>query len=89
MREPEHLRWRVDSATYNIDLLPKQMVLDSLEKYRQELEKSIQGYRYLEKSLNDTGCPSHRMAVARRPICMLEGELCWVDEFVKELDEHS
>ncbi len=83
--EPEHLRWRVDIGTYNIDLLTTKKALGSLKEYRKKIQKNIQGYKDLDKFLTDSGCPSHRNAVARRPIRMLEGEVRWVDEFMKEL----
>ena len=87
LTEPEHTKWRVDLATYNIDLLPLDRALECLTAYRAKLEENLRGYRDLEKFLIDSGCPRHRLAVARRPLRLLEGEIGWVDEFVRELKE--
>lgn len=85
LAQPEHTKWRVDLATYNIDLLPLDRALGCLAAYRTKLEESARGYRDLEQFLIDSGCPRHRLAVARRPIRLLEGEIRWIDEFVAEL----
>ena len=85
--EPEHLRWRVDIGTYNVDLIDPQEAVDRLKEYREGLRKNLQGYKDLEKFLIDSDCPTHRKAVARRPQYMLAGELSWVEEFINELEE--
>ncbi len=85
LAEPQHLKWRVDVATYNVDLLPAGQVLECLARYRAKLEESVRGYRDLERFLTESGCPTHRLAVARRPVRLLEGEIRWVDEFTAEL----
>jgi DNA-binding PadR family transcriptional regulator len=85
LTEPEHAKWRVDLGTYNIDLLPLEQALDCLGAYRAKLEESVKGYHDLEKFLVDSGCPTHRLAVARRPVHLLEGEIRWLDSYVAEL----
>jgi DNA-binding PadR family transcriptional regulator len=85
LTEPEHTKWRVDLATYNVDLLAPARALDCLATYRVKLQERLQGYRDLEQFLVDSGCPRHRLAVARRPIHLLEAEIRWADEFVAEL----
>ncbi len=82
---PEHLKWRLDLATYNVDLLPPGQAVDCLATYRRRLEEQIRSYRDLEAFLVTSGCPAHRLALARRPVRLLEGELAWLDEFVREL----
>lgn len=89
LAEPQHLRWQVDLGTYNVDLLPASEALASIKRYRATLEANIRGYRDLERFLIDSGCPVHRLALARRPVRLLEGELRWVDEFVSELAERE
>ncbi len=83
---PEHLKWRVDLATYNVDLLPRSDALAALAAYRAKLETNIKGYRDLERFLIESGCPEHRLALARRPVRILEGEIAWLDEFVREVE---
>lgn len=86
---PEHLKWRVDLATYNVDLLPRDQALECLAAYRAKLEVNVKNYRDLETFLIGSGCPTHRLALARRPIRLLEGEIRWVDEFAAELAEDA
>lgn len=85
LSKPEHVKWRFDLATYNVDQLPKAQALECLAGYRAGLERDIKGYRDLEGYLIGAGCPTHRLALARRPIKILEGELGWLDEYVAEL----
>jgi DNA-binding PadR family transcriptional regulator len=86
LREPEHLKWRVDLGTYNLHLLPRAEARECLEEYRRRLEEGIECYRSLEVYLDSCGCPRHRCAVARRPIYLMEGEIRWVDEFLGSLE---
>jgi DNA-binding PadR family transcriptional regulator len=85
LAEPEHLKWRVDLATYNMDLLPLDQALDALTRYRTKLEENVKGYRDLEAFLVESECPAHRLAVARRPVYLIEGEIRWVDEYAGQL----
>lgn len=86
LSEPEHLKWRVDLATYNVDLLAKADALESLAAYRAKLEANAKGYRDLEAYLVESGCPQHRLALARRAVRLIEGETAWLDEFVREIE---
>ncbi len=86
LARPEHLKWRIDLATYNVDLLPKAEAIEALAAYRAKLEANIKGYRDLEGYLVGSGCPPHRLALARRPVRILEGEIAWLDEFVREIE---
>ncbi len=85
LTEPEHLRWGIDLGTYNVDLLPRNQALECLEEYRHKLEANIKGYRDLEAFLVEHECPIHRLAVARRPVHLLQAEIAWLDSFVEEL----
>ncbi len=85
LREPQHQRWRLDLATYNVDLLSREEAVACLERYRERLADDARGYRELDEFLAAEGCPGHRRAVARRPLRLIEGELTWVDEFLEEL----
>lgn len=84
--EAEHQKWRVDLATYNLDLLPPGAAREALAAYRRALEDRIRCYRELEAFLVAEECPTHRLAVARRPIHLLEGELRWLDAYAAELE---
>jgi DNA-binding PadR family transcriptional regulator len=85
LSDPEHVRWQVDIGTYNCDLLPPKAVQKALKEYRQALEKNIEGYKDLRQFLLDSGCPAHRMAIAVRPVFLLEGEIAWVDSYLAQL----
>lgn len=86
LEEPEHVRWRVDIGTYNLDLVDPTVAREQLALYRGKVEENIQGYRDLAKFLEESGCPRHRLGVATRPIHMLQGELAWLDEYVETLE---
>lgn len=81
----EHLRWQIDIGTYNCNLLPSKNVKDSLCLYRTQLKEKIDGYKDLLKFLQLSKCPFHRLAIASRPIFLLEAELKWVDSFIEQL----
>ena len=85
LAEPEHMKWRVDLATYNVDLVGTKQALAALKRYSDGVREQIDGYRELEKYLQASGCPRHRQALARRPVYLLEAELEWVEEFRREL----
>jgi DNA-binding PadR family transcriptional regulator len=82
---PQQQKWRVDLATYNLDLLPPEEAVACLEQYRRRLAEAARGYRALDKYLEGAGCARHRRAVARRPLRLIEGEKRWVEEFLDEL----
>ncbi len=82
---PEHKRWQIDIGTYNCNLLPDEKAQAALVKYRSALEKKIHEYEELQKFLQSSECPSYRFAVAIRPIFLLNGELQWVDSFLRQL----
>jgi DNA-binding PadR family transcriptional regulator len=82
---PEHMRWQLDIATYNSDLISKNELKQALEKYRAQLQKDIKGYQDLLQFLKDSDCPPHRFEVAKRPIVLLQADLTWVDSYLKTL----
>jgi len=86
LAEPDVVKSRIDIATYNIDLVPARSAIEALRTYRAALESRVSGYRDLEQYLRTSGCPPHRMAVARRPVHLLEAEVRWVDEFIGTLE---
>ena len=85
LAEPEHLKWRLDIAVSNLANLTRRQILQALARHRAALDKLIAGYRALEKFLADSGCPPYRMALARRPIRVYEGERLWLDEYIAEI----
>jgi DNA-binding PadR family transcriptional regulator len=85
LTEPEHTKWQIDIATYNLNLIPTVKAQTALTKYREGLQKNIQDYEALLKFLQDEECPSYRFAVAQRPIFLLKGELQWVDSYLEQL----
>ena len=85
LTEPEPMKWRVDLGIYNLDLLPVQEARTCLKAYRQKLEKGIACYRNLAEYMEGCDCSKSRCAVARRPIYLFEGEIRWVNDFIREL----
>jgi DNA-binding PadR family transcriptional regulator len=84
LTEPEHTKWQIDIATYNLNLIPTEKAQTALTEYRKKIEKKIQEYEALLKFLQDEECPNYRYGVAERPIFLLKGELQWVDSFLKQ-----
>lgn len=87
--EPEHLRWRVDLAITNLDILSYPEARGSLEAYEAALTEKIEGYERLEKYLIDEGCPGFRLALARRPQYLYRAEREWVREYLDSLDPNE
>ncbi len=85
LTEPEHIRWRIDIATYNCDLLAANTAQAALKEYRKTLKEKIRGYEDLLKFLKEAGCPPHRFAVAARPVFLLKAEIQWVDSYIAQL----
>ena len=85
--KPEHIRWQIDIGTYNSDLLPLKTVQTTLEKYRSTLKEKIESYEALLNFLKESGCPTHRFAVATRPIFLLKGEIEWVDLYLSDIKQ--
>lgn len=84
--EPEHLRWQADIAFYNLDVFEKEMQLAMLRDYRRNIVKKISEYRDLETFLLDSKCSIYPLSISRRPIYLLEGEVRWLDDFMKEIE---
>ena len=85
LANPEHMRWPLDIALYNISLVPPAEIITALQAYRGKLLSDIQGYKDLLQFLMDSGCPAHRFEVARRPILLLQADLTWVDSYLETL----
>jgi DNA-binding PadR family transcriptional regulator len=85
LTEPEPMKWRVDLGIYNLNLLPSKDAVNCLKLYRQKLEAGIACYQQLVDYMQGCGCSIWRRAVARRPQYLLEGEIRWVDVFLREL----
>jgi DNA-binding PadR family transcriptional regulator len=86
LTEPEHIRWRMDLATSHLSILSRQEALKCLETYRLKLMENIKCYQELHKYLLDHNCPVHSCALATRPQYLMEGEIRWVESYVKILN---
>ncbi|MCJ7716192.1 MAG: hypothetical protein MUO54_06695, partial [Anaerolineales bacterium] len=82
---PEHMRWQVDVALYNLTLLPKSKIVNALTTYQEGLHKKIEGYNDLLQYLKDSDCPPHRFEVAKRPILLLQADLYWATSYLEGL----
>lgn len=85
LSEPEHQRWAMDIAISNLGVLDRADAISRLREYRGELEERVEQYGELEAFLAGENCPVHRLALARRPMHLLRGELAWVDEYIEQL----
>lgn len=80
----EHIRWQIDIGTYNCNLLQQSKIQETLFMYRTKLKEKIDGYKDLLKFLQGSKCPDYRLAIASRPIFLLEAELKWIDSFLEQ-----
>ncbi len=78
---PEHLIFRVDLGTYNIDAVDSKDIGPALDKYELKLKEYLKGYRELERFMRGEGCPENRIAIAVRPQFLIKAEIEWVKEF--------
>jgi len=85
LSEPEHYLHRIDLATSHLDQVTKDEAISCLKMYRTKLEEGIRCYQELEGYLRSVSCPTHSMALARRPQHFLRGEICWVDEYTEAI----
>jgi DNA-binding PadR family transcriptional regulator len=86
LKEPEHIRWQADIAFYNLDVYEKAEQLMLLGEYRKGILKKIEGYKELEAFMKDSQCPLYPISISRRPVFLLEGELQWLDEFIRDIE---
>ena len=87
LTDPESPTWRIDLATYNVNLVPAAEAVAALERYREKLQDGIACWEATEEYMSSCSCPTHKLAVVRRPRYLLEAEIRWVDDFVSELKE--
>jgi hypothetical protein len=87
LADPESPTWGIDLATYNANLVSAEEAVAALERYREKLQAGIACWEATEEHMSSCSCPTHRLAVVRRPRYLLEAEIRWVDDFVAELKE--
>jgi len=80
-------KWPVDIGIYNLNLLDREDVIVDLKMYRETLLNKITEYQDVELCLNEQDCSFHHVAVVSRQLAIFQGELSWVDEFVRYLEE--
>ena len=77
-----------DAAIYWSDRLPDAETARLLGRYREQLREANDYWNCMVRYLADIGCPKADQALCDRKAHMLEGELLWLDKYVKEL-EHA
>lgn len=82
---PEHLNWRIDIATSNLNLLSKSEIINSFSSYIKKLEEGIQCYRELEDYLVEHQCPDHSISLSTRPRYLYAAEINWVKDYLESL----
>lgn len=85
LADPEAPTWGIDLATYNVGLVPANEAAAALQRYREKLQAGIACREATEENMGSCSCPTHGLAVVRRPRYLLEAEIRWVDDFVAEL----
>ena len=76
----------IDVALKNLNLLDKNDAIDCLNKYGDSLDKTIKGYKELEKYLIDNHAHKANMQLATRRVFMLKGERSWLDNFIRDIE---
>lgn len=87
LSEPEHMNFRIDLATSNLDQLTKKEALVCLEKYQNKLKENLKCYIELGDYLRNCECPKHRLALSKRPQYLIKGELQWVKSYIQEIEK--
>lgn len=82
---PEHMNWRIDIATSNLNLLSESEITKGFSAYIHELEEGIQCYKELENFLKNAQCPDHAISLAIRPRYLYIAEINWVKDYIKLL----
>lgn len=85
LKEPQKVVWGIDIVISNLTVLPKEEALSRLEGYAKKIEETIRCYGELEGYLKTSGCPEHRMALARRTVYLMRGERAWIKEYVERI----
>ena len=86
LSEPEKMVYRIDLATSHIDQLPKSVASRCLGEYIGRLGEGIKCYGELERYLTSCDCPKHSLALARRPMRLMEAEMEWAKEYLKDIE---
>ncbi len=74
----------IDVALKNLNLLDNNDAINCLNKYCDSIDKTIKGYKELEKYLADHHAHKANMQLATRRIFMLQGEKSWLKEFIRK-----
>jgi len=77
--------WPIDLAMSNLELLDREEVSQCFEKYIGSITKAIQCYTELRRFL-EGHCEVQGVALARRPLFLLEAEKQWAENFLQEYE---
>ncbi len=81
--KPQLVKWDIDVALLNLNVIGKPAAKKCLRAYREDLKKQIAYCRELEMWLEQSGFPPHAQAIATRKIHLFEGELNWINRYLK------
>jgi DNA-binding PadR family transcriptional regulator len=82
--EAEHMVYRVDIGLHNLHLLAPGEVKESFQRYIASIEEHERCFSALEQYLVNEGCPVHRLALAKRRLCLLAADREWARAFLAE-----
>ena len=82
--EVEHMVYRVDIGLHNLHLLAPGEVEESFQKYIASIDEHERCFTALEQYLVQEGCPVHRVALAKRRLCLLAADREWARAFLAE-----
>ena len=81
----KEVRTRIESvnSTMQITSAMKLVAASKLRKAQRAILQLRPYAQKLQEFLQETGCPPHRLAVATRPVYLLEAEINWVNSYLK------
>ena len=81
--------WRIDLGIANICLLSKEERQESLNKYIESIDASIEVYETLKKFFEEKNYPLSDHALAIRPVMHLKAEKEWATQYLKLGDKNE
>ena len=79
------MKWQIDIATSNLELLSDDEIITGFQQYITSLREGIKCYHELEDYLREQQCPDHSIALAIRTRYLFEAEIKWVKDYIKSL----
>ena len=84
---PEWPKQRIDIASYFLNNLSADYLPELMINYRRELTRRAEDHTLAMEYMESHGCAWHQIEVVRHTLHLVDGELKWIDGFMKRLNE--